>query len=155
MKHKYYSGGFILVIGVLAAFRSWHYHLDSLAHMGPGYYPFALAILLILCGLTIAFGPEIEAGVQDKKARKPLSMHLRQRARPWTAVTLGIVVMVFVGEYFGMVPAIFLCVFIVSLGDAKNTVLTSTVLAIAAVLFTVVVFSMLLQIPMPLFLWPD
>ncbi|MGA6998310.1 MAG: tripartite tricarboxylate transporter TctB family protein, partial [Pseudolabrys sp.] len=57
------------------------------------------------------------------------------------------------GSYFGLIPAIFSCVFVASLGDRTAKLKNSLVLAAVVTVFGVGLFSYLLQVPMPLLTW--
>jgi hypothetical protein len=57
------------------------------------------------------------------------------------------------GSYFGLMPGIFACVFVSSLGDREATLKGSLILATVVTIFGVGLFSYLLQVPMPLLAW--
>ena len=60
---------------------------------------------------------------------------------------------ILVGNFFGLAPATFSCVFISSLGDKSGTLKSSLVLALVITVLGVGLFSYLLQVPMPVFEW--
>ena len=54
----YYGGALMILLGGSAAYAAQSYNIGSLAHMGPGYFPFAVGILLALTGvLMVALTP--------------------------------------------------------------------------------------------------
>ena len=55
--------------------------------------------------------------------------------------------------YFGLIPAIFSCVFVSARGDRTATWTNSLVLATVVTAFGVGLFSYVLQVPMPLLTW--
>jgi len=57
------------------------------------------------------------------------------------------------GSYFGLIPAIFTCVFVAARGDRTATLKSSLLLAAFVTVFGVGLFSYLLQVPMPLLTW--
>ena len=57
------------------------------------------------------------------------------------------------GEFFGLVPATFSCVFVSALGDRTATLKGTTYLAAGVTFFGVLLFSYVLKIPFPMFRW--
>ncbi len=57
------------------------------------------------------------------------------------------------GEFFGMVPATFSCVFVSALGDRTSTLKGSALLAAGVTFFGTLLFSYVLQLPFPMFRW--
>ena len=55
----YYGGALLVILGVSAAYAANSYNLGSLAHMGPGYFPFAIGVLIAICGVLL--GPVLLA----------------------------------------------------------------------------------------------
>lgn len=53
-KHKFWAGLLFLAIGVCGAISSSRYDLGNATHMGPGYFPVALSILLGFLGVAAA-----------------------------------------------------------------------------------------------------
>ena len=78
---------------------------------------------------------------------------LRPEWRGWFCICAGVVAFAVLGRYGGLVPATFASVFIAALGDRKNSLLASLVLAAAMTVVCVVVFWWLLKIQLPLFGW--
>jgi len=50
-KRDFYAGGLMLLIGLGIALKGATYRAGTLMHMGPGFLPTALGILLVLLGL--------------------------------------------------------------------------------------------------------
>ena len=55
------------------------------------------------------------------------------------------------GEFFGMAPATFSCVFVSALGDRTATLKSSIILAAIVTVFGCFLFSYVLQLPFPFF----
>jgi len=150
----YYGGALLVLIGVSAAYAARGYNLGTLARMGPGYFPFAIGVLIALCGIllvftakkTPSFGEEAEAALVGHNHGIP---DLRGAA----CIILGTVLFFFAGEYLGLLPATFCIVFVSALGDRSNSVLQAFLLALAMVVIAVVIFWWALQVQMPLFRW--
>ena len=53
-KRDFYAGGLMLLIGLGIALKGLSYRAGTLMHMGPGFLPTALGVLLAILGITIA-----------------------------------------------------------------------------------------------------
>ena len=145
-RKDFLGGGLMLLLGGGAAFQASHYELGSLRNMGPGYVPLALGIILAVTGALIML-----AGMRTV----PIAAAPRPRPewRGWLCICAGVVAFAVLGRYGGLLPATFTSVFIAALGDRKNSLLASFVLAAAMTLVCVAVFWWLLKIQLPLFGW--
>jgi hypothetical protein len=143
-KRDFYAGALMILLGIVPAVNGPNYRLGTLMHMGPGFMPTALGIILICLGVAIA-GAAI--GVPPGEDEDILPEHPEWWA--WACILAGPLMFILCGT-FGMIPAIFGCVFVSALGDRTATWTSSLVLAIVVTVFGVAVFSYLLQIPMPL-----
>lgn len=148
----YYGGALLVVVGASVAYVAQGYSIGTLAHMGPGYFPCALGVLIALCGVMIALGARRKPGGESEAA---LVGHNHQipDLRGTVCIVLGTVAFYFFGEWFGLVPATFAIVFISALGDRGNTVVQALVLSLAMVAVAVVIFWWALQVQMPLLKW--
>ncbi|MGE8495677.1 tripartite tricarboxylate transporter TctB family protein [Comamonas sp.] len=147
----YYGGALMILLGGSAAYAAQSYNIGSLAHMGPGYFPFAVGILLALTGVLIALnakktGPGDEAVLVGHKHEIP-------DFRGAACIILGTIAFYFCGEYLGLLPATFAIVFICALGDRSNSVMACFVLAMSMMIVAVVIFWWALQVQMPLVRW--
>jgi hypothetical protein len=113
--------------------------------MGPGFMPVVLGVVLAFIGLLIA-GTALASSEPDDKKFLP--------ANPqwfgWLCILSGPILFIIAGEYAGMIPAVFICVFVCALGDKTATYKSSAVLAAGVTVFGVVLFHYLLNIPFPL-----
>ena len=145
LKRDYYAGALMLLIGVGAAVTGTGYKFGSLARMGPGFMPVVLGIVLAFIGLLIA-GTALGSSEPDDKKFLP--------ANPqwfgWFCILSGPVLFIIVGEYGGMIPAVFACVFVCALGDKTATYKSSAILAAGVTVFGVILFHYLLNIPFQL-----
>lgn len=147
----YYGGALMILLGGSASYAAQSYNIGSLAHMGPGYFPFAVGILLALTGVLIALnakkkGPGDEAALVGHKHDIP-------DFRGAACIILGTIAFYFCGEYLGLLPATFAIVFICALGDRSNSVMACFVLAMSMMIVAVVIFWWALQVQMPLVRW--
>lgn len=143
-KRDYYGGALVMLVGVIVALHSITYHVGTLTHMGPGFYPAALGVLLALTGLGIVLNAPF-AETEDSSEGWPPEW------RGWFCIMLGIVAFIIAGTYGGLVPATFLVVFISAMGDRDNTWKSAFVLALVVVAISIVVFWWALGLQLPLF----
>jgi uncharacterized membrane protein len=151
-KHNrdYYGGGLMLLFGLSGAWAGTSYRIGSLEHMGPGFFPVALGVILALTGLAIMIGGAANAAAEAKEEDE---VNLAPEWRGWICISLSIVAFVILGQYGGLVPATFGIVFISALGDRQNTIKSALILAAAMCIVCVAVFWYALQVQFPLFQW--
>jgi hypothetical protein len=150
-KKDFYAGGLMLLIGLGIALKGSTYRLGTPMHMGPGFFPTMLGVLLVLIGIAIAassLGPIAEG---DESGESILPEHPQWWA--WFCILMSPVLFIFFGRYFGMIPGTFSCVFIAAMGDRNATWKSTIVLSTIVTVFGVVLFSYFLQVPMPIFTW--
>ena len=143
-KRDFYAGLLMIFFGGVMAVHGPSYSLGTLMHMGPGFLPTALGVVLI--GLGIAIGmmaiPVPEGEDEDLLPPSPQWF-------AWACILASPLLFIVFGMYGGLAPATFACVFIASLGDHKATWLGSVLLSCLITVFGVLLFHFVLQIPMP------
>jgi hypothetical protein len=147
-KRDFYAGGLVILFGLVMALKGPSYRLGTLMHMGPGFLPTALGIILVCLGLLIAGTAMTEPVGEDERILPEEPEWLG-----WACILAGPLCFILFGSYFGLMPGIFACVFVASLGDREATLKGSLVLASVVTIFGIGLFSYLLQIPMPLLAW--
>lgn len=151
LKHKrdFYAGGLMVLIGLGAVVEASNYKIGTLMHMGAGFLPVALGVVLILVGILIA-GTAATSADDDDDARvfpdKP-------DWRGWLCIIAGPLLFIVLGKYGGMIPATFACVFVSALGDRTATLKGTLVLSAGVTVFGVLLFSYILKVPFPLWRW--
>jgi Tripartite tricarboxylate transporter TctB family len=145
MKRDYYAGALMLLLGVGAAVTGTGYKFGTLARMGPGFMPVVLGVVLAFLGLLIA-GTALGSSESDEKKFLPDN----PQWFGWLCIIGGPIAFIILGQFGGMVPAVFACVFVCALGDKTATYKSSLVLAAGITVFGVVLFHYLLNIPFPL-----
>jgi len=168
-KKDYYAGAAMIIIGLGVAVQGSTYAIGSLERMGPGFFPTALGVVLVLLGVAIAMsavngaeqsgaGTTPTTNASANNLAQPQSASLAEaRARPewrgWFCITAGIVLFIVLGQYGGLLPATFAVVFISAMGDRQNSWRQAFVLAVAMVLICLIVFHWALKVQFPLFQW--
>lgn len=143
-KRDFYAGLLMVMFGLVMAVHGPSYSLGSLMHMGPGFLPTALGVILI--GLGIAIGLTA-IGVPDGEDEDLLPPSPQWFA--WACILASPLLFIAFGTYGGLAPATFACVFVASLGDRNATWIGSILLSILISVFGVLLFHFVLQIPMP------
>jgi len=145
LKRDYYAGGLMLLLGLGAAMTGTGYKFGSLARMGPGFMPVVLGVVLAFLGLLIA-GTALGSSEPDDTRFLPDN----PQWFGWLCIIGGPVLFIILGQYGGMIPAVFACVFVCALGDNTATYKSSAILAAGITVFGVLLFHYLLSIPFPL-----
>lgn len=146
-KRDFYAGGLMILLGLGIALKGATYRSGTLMHMGPGFLPTALGILLVLIGIAIgatALGPS--EGDQAILPPNP-------QWWAWFCILMSPILFILFGRYFGMIPGTFACVFIAAQGDRNRTWKSTIILATVVTAFGVGLFSYFLQVPMPILTW--
>jgi hypothetical protein len=147
-QRDFYAGGLMILFGLVMAVEGSGYGLGSLMHIGPGFFPTVLGVILIVLGVAIA-GSAV-AGATDA-----MEEEFREDPdwRGWACILAGPLMFILFGSLGGLIPAIFACVFVSALGDRTMTLKRVVVLATVVTVFGVVLFSYVLHVPMPLLDW--
>jgi hypothetical protein len=144
----FYAGGLLMLIGLGASLEGLSYQLGTLTHMGPGFFPVALGVVLTALGMLIA-----ATALARGPTGEPASLPKQLEWRGWLCIIAGPILFIILGLYGGMIPATFACVFVCALGDRTATLRGSFSLAVVVTAFATLLFSYLLRIPFPLFRW--
>lgn len=136
----------MIAIGLATAIQGSTYPIGELSRMGPGYFPVALGVLLVLIGTAIAISARFGGSGEAVETRGA-------EWRGWACIAGSILAFVTLGKFGGLVPATFAIVFISALGDRDNSPAGAAILALGCVVVCVVVFWWALQLQFPLFQW--
>jgi hypothetical protein len=147
-KKDFYAGLAMVLLGAGVTLNSTTYNLGTLMHMGPGMFPFILGILLTFVGILI-FISGLMTPLEGDERILPESMEWRG----WACILAGPLMFILFGEFFGMIAATFMCVFVSALGDRTATLRGSALLAACITVGGAFLFSYVLKVPFPLFRW--
>lgn len=147
-KRDFYAGGLMILFGLIMALEGPGYRLGTLMHMGPGFLPTALGVLLICLGVVIAAGSLATAEGEDEDI-----LPENREWLAWACILCSPLAFMLFGAYFGMAPGTFACVFVAAMGDREATLKGSIILSAFITVLGVALFSYLLQIPMPVLTW--
>ena len=145
-KRDFYAGGVMVLLGAGVIVQCTVYNLGTLMHMGPGFFPMTLGVILTLLGLLI-MGTAAVAPLSDNERILPE----QPEWRGWICIILSPLFFIVFGLNGGMAPATFMCVFVAALGDRTATLRNSFLLALGVTFFGVNLFGCLLKVPFPIF----
>lgn len=152
-KRDFYAGGLMMLLGLGIALKGSSYRAGTLMHMGPGFLPTALGVILVLLGIAIAAAGLSSSASTDGHGEDQSILPEHPQWWAWFCILMSPICFIFFGRYFGMIPATFSSVFIAAVGDKNSTWLSSIILAIVITIFGVALFSYFLQVPMPILTW--
>ena len=143
-KRDFYAGGLMILFGLVMALHGPSYSLGTLMHMGPGFLPTALGVILVCLGIAIAMTAVAVPPGEDEDI-----LPAQPQWFAWACILTSPLLFIVFGTYGGLAPATFACVFVASLGDQKAGWFASIVLSTIITVFGVLLFHFVLQIPMP------
>ncbi len=150
-KRDFYAGGLMLLLGLGIALKGTTYRPGTLMHMGPGFFPTSLGVLLVILGVVIAATGLSSSAEGSEHGDSILPENPQWWG--WACILLSPVFFIFFGRNFGMAPGTFACVAIAACGDKQATWKSTIVLSTVVTVFGVGLFSYFLQVPMPIFSW--
>jgi putative tricarboxylic transport membrane protein len=143
LKRDYFAGALMVIIGLITVHEGSGYRLGTLQKMDAGYFPVALGILLVGLGILIA-GTASTGGTEEQQALP----HAEWRG--WACIIASPILFVVLGQFAGLLPATFACVFIAALGDREITLKQTAILSTGITIFGILLFSYGLKIAMPI-----
>ena len=147
-KRDFYAGALMILFGLVAAVKGPTYRTGTLMHMGPGFMPTTLGVILVFIGVLIAANALTSTDDEDERI---LPEHPQWWG--WACILGGPLGFMIFGSYGGLLPGAFACVFVSALGDRTATWKSAFVLACIVSGFGTFLFSYLLQVPMPVLSW--
>jgi hypothetical protein len=143
----------MILFGLVSAVLGPTYRIGTLMHMGPGFMPTALGVVLILLGVIIAGTAAASAATATDDAADENILPANPQWFAWLCILAGPFFFVVFGSIGGMAPATFACVFVSALGDRTATWKSALILAALVTVFGVALFHYVLEVPMPVLEW--
>jgi membrane protease YdiL (CAAX protease family) len=135
------AGLFFLVVGSVAGVMSVNLPMGTLRQMNSGFFPLMLSIGLTALGLAI-----LVRGIRASKEVEAVFIAWRPLACIIVAVILFGVMM----APLGFIPTLFITVFVTTLASTRYKPQTMLIVSLALTLACYVIFSVGLELPMPL-----
>lgn len=136
-------GGLLLMGGgAWFVLQAGSYAMGSLRRMGPGYFPVAIGLLIILFGLLVLVPALLRAGPMP-----------RPEWRPFLTISLSVLAFALLVEKFGLVPATVALTVLAAAAEPELRPLRLLLLALGLSGIGVLVFTQGLGIPIPAFRW--
>ena len=107
----------MMAMGIAIMVIGFRYRMGSLVHMGAGFIPVVLGVLMTAVGLVI--GLLATSGTPEEKAAQKLPDPPTCAA---ACILGGVAVFVLLGTFGGMMPAAFGSVFVAAMGDREEHV---------------------------------
>ena len=137
----------LIGLGVAIGLNGFRYRMGTLVHMGPGFIPVVLGVIMAAVGLAVGLLAGTGAPAQKKEQELPELPD----ARGVACILAGVAAFIVFGEYGGLIPAAFASATIAAFGDRKNTWKSAVGLGLAMVVFGIIVFHYGLRVQLPLF----
>lgn len=139
------AGVMFIFFGAAAGILSLEYQIGTAAKMGPGYFPFALGVFLVLLGLGV-IAKSLSGGERNNSAPS-------FRLKPLTLILSSVILFSLLLRPLGLIPTTVLLVLLSSAAGErfrlKEALLNSAVLV--GIVFLVFVFFLEFQVPV----WPS
>lgn len=136
----FWGGIMLIMIGTGAVFIARDYHFGSVLHMGPGFFPTMLGIILTSFGLTIM----IKGLMKGEKVRGVVSL------RALIILLLSLILFGFLVERVGFVPALGALVFCSAYASKEFKFFEVFLLIGVLILLSISLFIWGLGLPFPL-----
>lgn len=136
------AGALFVAFGLAFAVTAASYEVGSALRMGPGYFPLVLGGILVLLGVLIGVKGFV-AGEGDDLG-----------SVPWRAAVLLVGALLFFGftvRGLGLVPAVFVAVFMAAMAAHGARLRSAAVTAAALTALSYLIFVLVLQLRLPLF----
>jgi hypothetical protein len=144
-KRDYYAGALMMLLGLGASLEGQRYGIGTLTRMGPGFFPVALGVIMIFIGILIAGSAYVSTEEEQDRF-----FPAEKQWRGWLCIIASPICFIVLGEFVGLLPATFACVFVAALGDKEATLKSSFILAAGVTFFGILLFSYVLKISFPI-----
>jgi hypothetical protein len=140
-------GIFCIAIGLIALWVARDYDTGTVIAMGPGFFPKAVSIALVLLGGLVLLFRGRDLPQQDKETEPPIA--LPARLRILACITVSIIVFAAALTPLGLPIATFLMVCIAGAAQHGTRAMTIAVTAACLAVFATLLFAWLLGLQIP------
>jgi putative tricarboxylic transport membrane protein len=144
-KRDFYAGTLMILMGCGVVVQARSYNAGTLMHMGPGYFPTLLGVILALLGVLI-LGTAVAAGPERERI-----LPERPEWWAWACILSSPLFFIYFGIHGGLAPATFACVFVAAMGDREATFKGSFLLALGVTICGTFLFTYVLKVPFQAF----
>lgn len=136
----FWSGLMLILIGAGAVLVARNYHFGSILHMGPGFFPAVLGVILILFGVVIM----IKGLIKGERMRGMVS------SRALIILLFSLILFGTLIERAGLIPALAALIFCSAYASREFKLLEVCLLVGILILLSVSLFIWGLALPFPL-----
>ena len=136
------AGAVFLAFGVAFGLTAATYEIGTPLAMGPGFFPLALAAILVVLGVAVIAGGFLSQ-------TDAVVGHI-----PWRGIallTLAFIIFGLTVRNLGVGPSLFVATLLASLGSQRTSWLGAIAIAAGLTVLTVLIFIVGLQLRLPLF----
>ncbi len=137
------SGLLLLGVGTFVYVEALNYRLGQLSSIGPGMFPQALGVILIICGAVTLLASFTRSA--------PLAQF---NWRPMVVLSVALMAFAVILPRFGMIPAVMALVLIARFSETRYGLLGTLLLAGIIAPMCWLVFVIGLGFPLSAFRWP-
>ena len=138
----------VVGLGLFGITEALGYRLGEMRNIGPGAFPLIVSVLILIAGVLIGF-ESIFKRHHDGEYPAPYAPNYRVLL----FVMASLLSFAAVTPMFGAVPGIVVCVFLSAQADGSLRLWQTAILAALIAGFCALVFVVLLNLPLELFVW--
>lgn len=141
-RRNLFAGMFTLVFGALVVWQSSGFSLGTPQRMGPGFFPMALGVVLLVVGAAL-----ILQALKSDEAMPQI------RLRPLIVIPAALAVFAVLIDRVGFVVSALAVVLIAGFAEKRPRLVPLTILSLVLLAITYAIFIVILGVPFRLFAW--
>lgn len=127
----------------IAIYAMTSYQLGSISNMGPGYFPAAIGVLLVICGVGVGVSASIRAGAVETL-----------NVRPFILIVLGVAGFAATIDPFGLIVSVPIVVALSALSSRRSSWRTVSLLILTMTIAAILIFQVGLGVQVKIMDWP-